>query len=608
MAWTWGRRLEEAGEVSALAPPPAVVALLAEAATEAARAGRLQVDLDPDKVAEALEGVPPVTPPTFELMLTPMKEAPRQPPGTGWLLGLHAPAGASVGRVAVALGDRGSRLLRELAAAEAEARPGEEALDVAYAASPSLADLSQHPPARQRVLALMGWAEADALTPAHLRLVVDPGAAEPLGLQHQGRAVAPAGLHRVRSTTAPPGLYQLLLGWSFARQHRPWALSWGPLAHLPFLPRLALAGFVIAPASWRIPDAAACRRPAALARWRRQHRVPAQIQVGDGDELLLIDLDARGAAAELTRFAGQRAHEVWPPLRRPIDAGGRRLEVVVPVVDRAAGADLEARVAAIGAIARAGRVPPPAELPASQWTSFRLYGAEQGQDAVLHEVVAPLINEARAAGELDRWFFLRYLAPGDPRPHLRLRVHAPGGAAGFQRRLEVALAPLRERGDLVAVEIGPYLPETARYGGPEGLAAAEAIFQSDSELVLALWRQKARGSIRTAIARSGWCWPTTPWRGDWAWTWASVWISQRAGAGPRPAGVPSPRTGRRCSASGAATCRRRWLAICPHPEIGARCLRGGRAHGRPDARALARAAAGAAAPAVGPLPGPAPRG
>ncbi len=490
-----GPRLEDAGEVSAPAPapPPAVVALLAEAATEAARAGRLHIDLDPDKVAEALEGVPPVKPPTFELMLTPMTEAPRQPPGTGWLLGLHAPAGASVGRVAGALGEGGSRLLRELAAAEAEARPDEEALDVAYAASPSLADLSQHPRARQRVLALIGWAEADALTPADLRLVVDPGAPEPLGLQHQGRAVAPAGLHRVRSTTAPPGLYQLLLGWSFARQHRPWALSWGPLAHLTFLPRLALAGFVIAPASWRIPDTAACRRPAALVRWRRQHRVPAQIQVGEGDELLLIDLDARGAAAELTRFAGQRAHEVWPPLRRPVDAGGRRLEVVVPVVDRAAGADLDARAAAIGAIARAVRVPPPAELPASQWTSFRLYGTEQGQDAVLHEAVAPLINEARAAGELDRWFFLRYLAPGDPRPHLRLRVHAPGGAAGFQRRLEVALAPLRERGDLVAVEVGPYLPETARYGGSEGLAAAEAIFQSDSELVLALLAAESEG-------------------------------------------------------------------------------------------------------------------
>jgi lantibiotic biosynthesis protein len=344
------------------------------------------------------------------------------------------------------------------------------------------------------VLALLGWAEADALTPADLRLVVDPGAAEPLGLQHQGRAVAPAGLHRVRSTTAPPGLYRLLLGWSFARQHRPWALTWGPLADLPFLPRLALAGFVITPASWRVPDAAVCGRASARARWRRQHHVPAQLQAGDGDELLLIDLDARGAGAQLARFAGQRAHEVWPPLGRPVDAGGRRLEVVVPVVDRATGADREARAAAIRATAAAGQVPPPSQLPASSWTSFRLYGAEQGQDAVLHEVVAPVIAEALAAGDIDRWFFLRYLAPGDPRPHLRLRVHA-SGPVRFQRRLEAALAPLRARGDLAAVEMCPYFPETARFGGPEGLALAEAVFQADSALVLALLAAESEGAL-----------------------------------------------------------------------------------------------------------------
>ena len=455
---------------------------------------------------------------------------------------------------------------------------------MAYAASPALADLSQHPPARQRALALLGWAEADALTPADLRLVVDPGAAEPLGLQHQGRAVAPAGLHRVRSTTAPPGLYRLLLGWSFARQHRPWALTWGPLADLPFLPRLALAGFVIAPASWRIPDAAACRRPAALARWRRQQRVPAQIQVGDGDELLLIDLDARGAAAELARFAGQRAHEVWPPLRRPVDAGGRRLEVVVPVVDRAAGADREARGRRHRghrprrAACRRPRSCRPASGPASACT-----GPSRGRTPSCTRWWPRLIAGPAPPASIDRWFFLRYLAPGDPRPHLRLRVHGPAGRPGSTRRLEAALAPLRERGDVVAVEAGPYFPETARYGGPEGLAVAEAVFQADSELVLALLAAESEGRwIPTAIARERLVLAHDALaRGLGLDMGAAPANWPSSGGRPRPARRPEPADwpalfrvrGRHLQAALAGQ-------LPPVAEVGAAGLRGGGARGR----------------------------
>jgi thiopeptide-type bacteriocin biosynthesis protein len=477
------------GEPPPSPAPPGLVAWLAGALADTAAAGAAELALD----AAALEALlpPAPAPATFELVLAPAREPARAPRGTGWLLGLHGPAGASLGRFAAAVGNAA---LAALAAREAEARPGEQALDVAFAASAALAHLSVHPAARAATLALVGFCEGPRVEPAQLQLVIDGAAAEPLGLRAPGGAVAPRPLHRVRSTTAPPGVFSLLAGWTFLRQHTPWAFQWGPFAALPYLPRVVLDGFVVAPASWRLPPPGAWRTAAAFARWRREVRMPPAVQVvqpgGQGDELLYIDLTARDARRELDRFAGGRAFEIWPPLDRLPDAGGRRVEAVVAVVhtpdDEAAHAHA---AAAIAATARAGVVPAPASAPPPpDWITFRIAGAAEEQDAVLYEAVAPLVGEARARRAIAGWFFIRYLdAAGQP--HLRVRLRGRAGrapSAALARRLARLLGPLRARGAVVALETAEYFPEAARYGGPAPLAAAERLFEAGSDLALAM--------------------------------------------------------------------------------------------------------------------------
>jgi thiopeptide-type bacteriocin biosynthesis protein len=457
----------------------------------------------------ALDAILPALgmPPTFELFLSPAREPPRAQPGTGWLLGLHAPAGASWGRFAGTLGAPMREALAELAAAEARARPGERALDVVYAPSPALADLCVHPPVREAALALVGWPEGAATTPAELELVVDPAAAEPLALRDPTlQPVAPSPLHRVRSATAPSGIYRLLAGWSFARQHTPWAFSWGALAGLSFLPRVVLDGFVVAPASWRVPAAVEIARPAALARWRRQNRVPAAVQAGEGDELLYLDLRAAGACADLARFAGSRVFEIWPPLDDLPDGGGRRIEAVVAVANLPDGDEIEGLRAVIEATRAAGRVPPPAQAPpAEDWVSFRLYGAVERQNSVLFEAVGPAVKAAFDAGEIDRWFFLPYLDQPGRRHHLRVRAHARSErkTEAFVRRVRRALAPLCARGDVAGVETAGYFREAARYGGSALMPAVEQLFQASSELVLAALQAEDEGTVqddRVALA------------------------------------------------------------------------------------------------------------
>jgi thiopeptide-type bacteriocin biosynthesis protein len=487
---------EKAEEKPGQAPVTQVLAWLADAVSQAAEEGAREIDLDAQALHEILPDLE--MPPSYELFLSPAREPPRSPAGTDWLLGLHAPACASWGRFAAVLGQPMAKALAELAAAEEKARPGEAILDVVFASSPALADLCAHPPVRKAALALCGWPEGEGVVPAELQLVMDPSAPEPWALRTlAGQPVAPSPLHRVRSTNAPAGIYRLLAGWSFGRQHAPWAFSWGPLADLRFLPRVRLAGFVVAPASWRVPSQAELARPGGMARWRKQNDVPAVVQAGEGDELLFLDLQAEGAGKELARFAGGRVFEIWPPLDRLPDESGRRIEAVAAVVD--IPEDAEAEKAAIQSCGNAGPVLPPAQAPAdANWLSFRCYGAPDRQATLLFEAVGPTVKAALEAGEIDAWFFLPYLDQPGSRHHLRIRAHATSTkkAESFSRRLRAALAPALERGHIVDIATSSYFRESARYGGPELMPAVEAIFQAGSELVLDVLSHESQGHLQ----------------------------------------------------------------------------------------------------------------
>jgi thiopeptide-type bacteriocin biosynthesis protein len=468
--------------------PPALLGALVDAITAAAREGSAEAVLDPEALADALGEVGPAPPPTCELFLAPCRRA-RAREGEGWLLGLHAPAGSSWGRFAAALGAPLGRALEDLARAERDARPDVETLDVSFAPSPALAELCAHPRVRRRALALSSWPDADDapadLAARDLELVADPGAAAPLALRPRagGGPVTPSPLARVRSSTAPAGPTRLLAGWSLFRQHAPWALSLGPLAQLAHVPRLVLDGFVVAPASWRLPAGPPER--ATLRRWRRIARPPRFVQVGHEDQLLVVDLDAPGAAAELAGH--DRAWEIWPPLGRGVDRDGRRVEAVVALVDRPDVDEAAAEARAARDVAEAPRVPPPRLAPPPpDWRTLELHGAPEHQDALVVDVVGPAVAAGRRARELQGWFFQRYVEGPGRRHHLRVRIRAatPRARAAFEARLGAALAPAREAGAVVDVAARDYHPERARFGG--ALDAVHAIFESESDAACAL--------------------------------------------------------------------------------------------------------------------------
>jgi thiopeptide-type bacteriocin biosynthesis protein len=123
--------------------------------------------------------------------------------------------------------------------------------------------------------------------------------------------------------------------------------------------------------------------------------------------------------------------------------------------------------------------------PGSEWLYVKLYTGTATADVLLREVVAPVVREALGSGVADSWFFIRY---GDPDWHLRLRFH--GDPRELHARILPALgdaaAPLLDDRRMWRLQLDTYEREVERYGGPEGIALTERLFQADSEAVLDL--------------------------------------------------------------------------------------------------------------------------
>jgi thiopeptide-type bacteriocin biosynthesis protein len=116
------------------------------------------------------------------------------------------------------------------------------------------------------------------------------------------------------------------------------------------------------------------------------------------------------------------------------------------------------------------------------------------------------VQRLRQAGQIDRWFFLRF---GDPEWHLRWRLHGKGAEllATVLPQLRDAMAPFIEQGIIWRIEIDTYEREVERYGGDEGIEVAEQIFEADSwsavQLVQQLIWNEDEAELRWRLALLG---------------------------------------------------------------------------------------------------------
>ncbi|WP_190394492.1 lantibiotic dehydratase [Nocardiopsis quinghaiensis] len=317
-----------------------------------------------------------------------------------------------------------------------------------------------------------------------------------------GRIVEPQMMHGLSLDSQTPALARFLAnftrGLCASYQQFPWGDS--GLA-LPFLPRIRYRRTILASARWMLTrdDAPLGRdREQTLKAWRHQWRVPDAVGLVHGDRVLPVDLEAAAhralVLAHLDRHGRALLTEVPDPDADLGWIGGHEHEVVVPLVTTLppSPSPLE-RVCPVTVTDRERGDFPGSE--GARWVFAKVYTHPHRQNEILTHHLPALLNEL---GD-PPWWFLRYREPRDA-DHLRLRIRV--GSSQETSRAVTALGSwaerLRDSGLSPRLAFDTYRPESGRYGSGPCLEAAEALFTTESAVVL---DRLARGATdATALA------------------------------------------------------------------------------------------------------------
>ena len=430
-------------------------------------------------------------------------------------------AGRYLGRFAELLGDRGHDALRE--AADMEQR---HASDAVWAESVYLpkrlrsANVAIRPNLRSHAIALGVPSGLDAdRTIALAELTVGIGN-DRLGLFWGEREVCVRAGHMLTSFHAPHvSRFLEELGQDGVAQLS--GFDWGPAWGYTFLPRVARGRAILAPAQWRIAreslggkeSLSTAQFASRFAAFSERWRVPRYVYLVEGDNRLLLDLQAREHAEQLRIDLARRgelgAIVIQEALPGPEHAwvrsasGHALVEFVVPMVRRPAHPQ-PVRAPAVTPPARAAAPPPNPVLnrlrpPGTDWLFVKLYGAADREEALLAGPVREFCDAQVWAGRCASWFFIRY---GDPQPHLRIRFR------GDPNRMLAELLPevctwgseLMVAEQISLFSFDTYEREVERYGGPAGVAWAEAFFAVDSASIAELFGKLSSGAGADRLA------------------------------------------------------------------------------------------------------------
>ncbi|MFE0673471.1 lantibiotic dehydratase [Streptomyces sp. NPDC058867] len=258
---------------------------------------------------------------------------------------------------------------------------------------------------------------------------------------------------------------------------------WGTAASsLPFLPALRYGRTILSPARWLLtredlPPASAPweQWDETLTRWRHAVHLPERVYLSEDDQRLALDLAEPSHRALLRVHLDRDGTVSLCPAPRAKDlgwTGGRAHEVVIPL-------STEQNITPV----RAAHRPVTRDhshLPGcDNRISLHLHGHRHRQNPILTRHLAALQDELGN----PPWWYIRYRDPDD---HLRLRLTCqPGTLGSVLESIGQWTRRLWQHGLITHTSVETYHPETARFGGPTALEAAERYFTADSAAAVA---------------------------------------------------------------------------------------------------------------------------
>ncbi|MBT2405593.1 MULTISPECIES: lantibiotic dehydratase [unclassified Streptomyces] len=258
---------------------------------------------------------------------------------------------------------------------------------------------------------------------------------------------------------------------------------WGTAAsNLPFLPALRYGRTILSPARWLLTHddlpAAATPWPQwddTLAQWRRDVHLPERVYLSEADQCIALDLTESSHRVLLRTHLDRDGKVTLRPAPQPQDlgwTGGRAHEVVIPLATDQDVAPVRAQGHVLSR--EHGHLP-----GCDDRIYLQLHGHRDRQNAVLTRHLPALLEELDGL----QWWFVRYRDPDD---HLRVRLtYAPGALGSVFEHTGEWTRRLRRHGLITHASVETYHPETARFGGPTAIDAAERYFAADSAATLA---------------------------------------------------------------------------------------------------------------------------
>lgn len=482
------------------------------AVLSAAREGRVEWSLTDDDVARLASPDPAPLPDAFDVMTSVDAASPDAVRRGEFLVHVYGSSGPSGANLLGRFCEGDSTLLRLVRAhlAEEEAlRPEAIFAEIAHLPDGRLGNILCRPVLRGWEIPYGGRSSVPAerqIMASDLRVSVRDGRVI-VRSASLDREVVPRLTTAHNFAPAELNVYRFLASVPRAPGAPRW-WSWGALGEAPFLPRVRFGRCVLAPARWRLTEADDLRpvltartdeaRFEAVGALRARLSLPRRVALAESDQLLPVDLEnilSIDAFIAVARSQPAVTLVELPP-QGGVAHGPEGVfahELIVPFVRERASAPPPPVVASDAAAPRRFIV-------GSEWLYLRVYCGVATSDRVLTAALRPIVQEARAAGRLAGWFFIRY---ADPHYHLRLRLRGDPAwlTAVCLPALHRALAPFVERGDVWRVDVGTYEREVERYGGPAAMPLSEAIFDADSAAAVDALRDADAAMIASARPR-----------------------------------------------------------------------------------------------------------
>ncbi|RBL89551.1 lantibiotic dehydratase [Chitinophaga flava] len=277
--------------------------------------------------------------------------------------------------------------------------------------------------------------------------------------------------------------------------------DWGVLGSRKRLPRVVYKNIILSKAYWTLTakdveqlgdDTTANMK--FFEQYCQQYGIPSKVLLAEADNELLIDL-TQPVAVQLLIDQVKKVSSVKLKEYLLEDAGGivcdtennvYAHELLLPLrnVKTADKARPAVQTAAAPAVVPAS-LPVRSFAPGSEWMYVKVYCGYRVAEELLAGYFAQHIPEWQEDGLFEDFFFLRY---SDPQPHIRLRFlnsRRPSNNDEILHRIETALQPLIQSGQVSKIVCDTYIREIERYGAST-IHLCEQLFSADSRAVVGI--------------------------------------------------------------------------------------------------------------------------